>query len=787
MTGIDLERLNQSALASGPDTERTVKRMALLLFPLGLFAFGLWLFTPGTAIRFSHYPAIHTVAEISAVVIAMMVFGIGWSAYDSNRPLSQPILACGFLTIGLLDLMHTLSFPGMPDFVTPNSPEKAINFWLVARYVAAAVLLATALLPWRPMNRAGLRRLMLAGSLAFTSLIAWFGLFREDLWPRTFLPGQGLTPFEVKAEYTLAFIYLIIALILLCRLRRPQPIVLVYLMGASAVTALSELCLSRYRAVNDLCNLVGHVYKAVAYFLVYRGVFVDGVREPYLRLQISREALRKSEARFQDLLKFEPDGILLTDSAGNIVMANAKAVARDIAEQKQYEAMLKFQATHDSLTALPNRSLFRNRLERAMLRAQRAGGLVAVLLVDLDDFKNVNDTLGHNIGDELVKLIGARLKAALREGDTVARLGGDEFAVLLPHIADPLFAGRKAQALLDAIAQPCRIENHYIFISASIGITLYPNDGDDVHGLLRNADMSMYKAKEEEEERCKFQFYTAEMDARLQERLEIVNDLRKALDQGEFTLHYQPRVSLVTGRICGVEALIRWRHPEKGSIAPGKFIPIAEETGLIVPIGNWVFRTACAQAKAWRDKGLSFNRMAVNLSARQFAQPDLVEVVAAIVDQTGLSPQTLELEITESMLMRDRSMAIEVLRRLKQLGVYLAVDDFGTGYSSLSYLKQFPLDYLKIDQSFVRDLIEDPDDARIVEAIIVLAHSLNLGVIAEGTETPEQIAFLRARRCDEMQGYYFSKPAPADEVEAMLATGKSLELAIASPPFSLIP
>jgi len=978
MTIIDVERSSQSAFVFGPNTGRPIRQVARLLLPISLFSFGLWLFIPEKAVHFSHYPVLHTLVEIPAIVIAAMVFGIGWNAYDENRPFVLPILACGFLTVGLLDLAHVLSFPGMPDFVTPNHPEKAINFWLAARYLAAVAFLAAGLLPWHPTNRVGLRRVTLAGCLAVASLIIWFGLFREDFWPRTFLPGQGLAPFKVNAEYALMLIYAVISLILLYRLRRPQPIALAYLMGASAVTALSELCFSQYRAVDDLCNFVGHLYKAIAYFLVYRGIFVEGVHEPYLRLQASREALKKSETRFQDLLEFEPDGILLTDAECSIAMANAKAeiifgfsraeligqsmkmlipeicqekylvqwdahregqqtqsvgrevwarrqdgsafpaevtlgqlhtdqgpmtivavrditerkqreeerdrlaailegtsdligivdtdlkpiyinqagramlglgqtedisalhieqfhppqvfktllmeglaeaesagvwrgetelvnrsgnkiplsqviiahkgvdgrvaywstVARDIAEQKQYEAMLKFQATHDPLTALPNRSLFRERLEQAMLRAQRTGGLVAVLLVDLDDFKDVNDTLGHDIGDELVKMIGARLKGALRQEDTVARLGGDEFAVLLPHVGDPLSAGQKAQVLLDAIAQPCQIENHYIFISASIGITLYPNDGNDVHGLLRNADMSMYKAKEEG--RRKFQFYTAEMNARLREKLEIVNDLRKALDQSEFTLHYQPRVNLVTGRICGVEALIRWQHPKKGSISPDKFIPIAEETGLIIPIGEWVFRTACTQAKAWCDKGLPFNRMAVNLSARQFAQPGLVEVVAAIVEQTGLSSRILELEITESMLMRDQSVATEVLDRLKQMGIVLAVDDFGTGYSSLSYLKQFPLDYLKIDRSFVRDLIEDPDDARIVEAIIVLAHSLNLGVIGEGVETPEQVAFLKARHCDEMQGYYFSKPASADDVEAMLRTGKSLDLAISS-------
>jgi|GEM_PF-641587 len=974
MTDIAPEQSDRFASGFGDDTEKTVRQITLLLLLLALFSVGFWLFAPERAVHLSHYPVLHTLVEIPAIVIAAMVFGIGWNAYDENRPLALPILACGFLTVGLLDLMHVLSYQGMPDFVTPNNPEKAINFWLAARYAAAIALAAAALLPWYPADLPWFRHILLTGCLTFASFIIWFGVFQEEHWPRTFLPGHGLTPFKVKAEYALACIYLTITLVLLYRLRRPQPIVLAYLMGAAAITALSELFFSFYQSVNDLYNFVGHAYKAIAYFLVYRGIFVEGVHEPYLRLQASREALRKSEARFQDLLEFAPDGLLLADSACRLVIANVKAetifgylrteligqsvevlipamceerqlghwgaphdgqrspsvvkevwgkrkdgsdfpaevtlgqlhtehglmtivavrditrrkqreeernrlvaileetsdfigiadadhrliyinqagramvgigatediasvrieqlhpreifkalstgglveaeragiwrgetemvnrsgqtiplsqviiahkgaddrvaywstVARDIAEQKQYEAMLKFQATHDHLTTLPNRFLFRERLERAMLRAQRAGGLVAVFLVDLDDFKDVNDTLGHDIGDELVKLIGARLKGALRKEDTVARLGGDEFAVLLPHVDDALSAGRMAQAMLDVIAQPCLIENHYIFIGASIGITLYPNDGNDVHGLLRNADMAMYKAKDEG--RRSFRFYAAEMDARLRERLEIVNDLRKALDRNEFTLHYQPRVNLATGRICGVEALIRWQHPEKGSIMPGKFIPIAEETGLIIPIGEWVFRTACAQAKAWCDKGLPFNRMAVNLSARQFAQPDLVEVVAAIVEQTGLPPQMLELEITESMLMRDQSMATTVLDRLKQVGVFLAVDDFGTGYSSLNYLKQFPLDYLKIDRSFVRDLIEDPDDARIVEAIIALAHSLDLGVIGEGVETTEQIEFLRTRHCDEMQGYYFSKPASADEIEALLVTGKSLEL-----------
>ncbi|MDV3240779.1 MAG: PAS domain S-box protein [Methylocaldum sp.] len=327
MTDIDFDRSGHSVFVFGTDTEKTVRQIVLLLLPLGLFSFGLWLCVQEHGVRFADYSALHTLVEIPAIVIAAMVFGIGWNAYEENRPLTLPILACGFLTVGLLDLMHVLSFPGMPNFITPSSPEKAINFWLSARYLAAVTFLAAGLLPWRPMKRLSFRCAILAGCLAFASLIVWLGLFREDFWPRTFLSGQGLTPFKMKAEYALTLIYFTVTLVLLYRLRRPQPRVLAYLMGASAVTALSELCFSRYRAVDDLCNFVGHVYKAIAYFLVYRGIFVEGVHEPYLRLQASREALRKSEARFQDLLEFEPDGVLLADSACRIAMANAKAEA----------------------------------------------------------------------------------------------------------------------------------------------------------------------------------------------------------------------------------------------------------------------------------------------------------------------------------------------------------------------------------------------------------------------------------------------------------------------------
>jgi diguanylate cyclase (GGDEF)-like protein len=442
-----------------------------------------------------------------------------------------------------------------------------------------------------------------------------------------------------------------------------------------------------------------------------------------------------------------------------------RELEREIIERRRAEEA----AYYDTLTGLPNRTLFQERLPHALALAERSEQMLAVMLLDLDRFKTINETLGHGVGDRLLHEVAERLTGCVRRSDTVARFAGDEFALLLMQITRPddvvKIARRTedavevAQSILRVLEPPFVSGQHELYLTASIGIGLYPDDGKDSQTLLKNAVSALNRAKEQGGN--SYQFYTADMNAKALKRLALENSLRHALERDEFVLHYQPQVNISSGQIVGVEALVRWQHPELGLVCPSDFIPLAEDTGLIVPIGEWVLRTACAQNKRWQEEGWPSMRVSVNLSARQFQQLQLVEIIAEILLETGLAPEQLELELTESAIMKNAEIAIETLRRIKKSGVQIAIDDFGTGYSSLSYLKRLPIDVLKIDRSFVCESTTAPDDAAIVMAIIGLAHNLNLKVIAEGVETEEQLAFLRLLKCDEMQGYLCSQPLAA--------------------------
>ncbi|HEX7649345.1 MAG TPA: EAL domain-containing protein [Noviherbaspirillum sp.] len=455
----------------------------------------------------------------------------------------------------------------------------------------------------------------------------------------------------------------------------------------------------------------------------------------------------------------------MQDARGTL---NFVAVIEDISNRKRMEAALHHQASHDSLTGLPNRTLLLDRLAQAISYADRTGKFLAVMLIDLDRFKNINDSLGHEAGDKVIVEAGRRLSAQVREGITVARLGGDEFVVLMPNLAHEEDAAAVAHQLLDTLRVPMVMHGQELATVASIGISIYPKDGTDGSTLLRNADAAMYRAKEAG--RGNFQFYAREMNARTLDRLKIEVGLRHALHRGEFVLHYQPQVDIASGKVVGVEALLRWMHPQQHVVPPSEFIPIAEETGLIMPIGEWVLQAACTQQQEWERQGLPRIKVAVNLSSRQFQQKDLDRMIARVLEQTGCPAACLTLEITESVVMEKPEAAAVTLKKLSDMGVRLAIDDFGTGYSSLSYLKRFPIDELKIDRSFVTDITTDADDAAIAKAVIVLAHSMKLSVTAEGVETAGQLEFLRQQQCDLMQGYFFSKPVPADQIPALLTT-----------------
>lgn len=458
-----------------------------------------------------------------------------------------------------------------------------------------------------------------------------------------------------------------------------------------------------------------------------------------------------------------------------------RQLALALGRRWEAESRIRQLAYYDSLTGLPNRVLLLDRLKQNLELARRHKHMVALLFLDLDNFKRINDTLGHNIGDELLKTVAVRLGDCLRASDaigrvtlggTAARLGGDEFTVLLTELNTAEEAAIVAQRILDALKNPMHLATHEITVTTSIGIAVFPQDGENVESLLKNADLAMYFAKRTGS--GLFQYYQETMNVAALRRLALENHLRQAIARDEFALHYQPQVNLITGEVSGVEALLRWNNPDLGSVPPNEFIPIAEESGLILPIGEWILRTACKQAKQWRDLGLPIPRMAVNVSVMQFVHFAFLETVERVLIETGLEPAVLELEITESLLMKDDSCAKETLNALKKLGVQVAIDDFGTGYSSLSRLRELPIDCLKIDRTFVHGITADDSNRAITSAVIAMAESMSMRVIAEGVETSIEADFLRTRACGEMQGYLVSRPLPAEQVQAFLNQIKAL-------------
>lgn len=489
------------------------------------------------------------------------------------------------------------------------------------------------------------------------------------------------------------------------------------------------------------------------------------------RLEPAQELLQPQEFLFR---RRDGDAVWVKATLAPLNMAGGGTVTvvEDISQRKRYEEDLMRMANFDALTGLANRSLLLLRLDHAIAAARRQQRCAAILFLDLDRFKTINDSLGHDAGDRVLIEVGRRLQRVVRETDTVARLGGDEFVVCLPDLHHETPAAVLAHGILEVVSRPMLIHGHEVVLSCSIGISIYPQDGADAKQLLKNADAAMYQAKAQG--RCNYQYYSSEMNARTLDRLTLENSLRHAIERNELVLLYQPQYSLETGAMTGVEALLRWQPPAHAMIAPDDFIPIAEDTGLIVSIGDWVLRTACAQQVAWQRAGLGCLRIAVNLSARQFRQTGLEDMVAQALQETGCNAGCVELEITESVLMDRPDHTVETLKRLSAMGVRLAIDDFGTGYSSLAYLKRFPIDVLKIDRSFVSDIPGSAEDAAIATAVTALAHSMQLAVVAEGVETEAQREFLVGLQCDYAQGYLYSKPVSADAIATLLTTAPAL-------------
>jgi diguanylate cyclase (GGDEF)-like protein/PAS domain S-box-containing protein len=547
----------------------------------------------------------------------------------------------------------------------------------------------------------------------------------------------------------------------------------------------------RYLRVNDkFCSIVGYDREELLCMVtsdVNLNENVDQMRAT--RRQIVRDEVASTMVEKQLLRKDR--SLVWVSIAVSLVRASDGspryfiAVIQDISESKSAAAALKESeeqfrqlAHYDILTQLPNRALFYDRLAHSIAQAKRNKWVLAVLFIDVDRFKHVNDTFGHAAGDQLLKQVSRRLAECVRSDDTVGRLSGDEFAIVLTRLAAAEDAATVAKKIVEVLNTPFQLEGAELFVTASIGITVYPSDSTEQDTLIRNADVAMYRAKERG--RNNYQFYTPEMNTRTREMLNMEGELRRALDRDEFVLHFQPKVSLATGRITGVEALLRWRHPERGLVPPGEFIPLLEETGLIVQAGDWVLRAVCRQLNQWKRDGIRPMPVAINLSARQFLAPDLAQSIRQILEENEIAAELLEVEITESSVMTNAEEAIRTLEYLESLGVQTAIDDFGTGYSSLSYLKRFPLRALKVDRSFVRDITTDLDDAAITQAVISMAHSLGLKVVAEGVETEAQLSFLTRYGCDEVQGFLFSRPVPGDECSVLIADDSRIQIVIES-------
>ena len=665
---------------------------------------------------------LHSCMELLAIVVAALVFSISWHSYRSEQAGNLSLLACGYLAVALLDSAHLLSYHGMPDFITPSSVEKAIDFWLAARLSEALVLLGVALRAWRPLTHPQQRYQWLAATLGGVALMVYLHLYQPQLFPRMFIEGQGLTPLKIVMEWLVIGLLACAAVGLLRR--REQPFDRQGLLLAVGISILSELCFTAYRNSHDIYQLLGHAYKVLACLVVYRVVFVSSIQQPYIQL------------------------------------------ISEISERRRAEQQVETLSFYDNLTGLPNLDLLRDRTSKALSTLSRDAQQVALLYMDIDGFKDVNDSLGHACGDTLIRELGSRLQGLLRSSDTLCRATGDEFVILMPDVENAESVGLLAERILHGLQRPFLLHGHLQTISLSLGAAVAPHDGQDCETLLRNAETAMYQAKQDG--RQTWRFFDSTMNQQALARLQLLNDLRQAIAQHQLQLYYQPQIDLASGRLSGVEALVRWQHPVRGMISPAEFIPAAEESRLIIPLGEWVMRQACAQAASWQRQGLALPQVAVNISAIQLQHGHLEESVLQALADSHLPASLLELEITESSLVDKTEQVIDSLKRLKAMGVNLSIDDFGTGYSSLAYLQTLAVDKLKIDQSFVRDLTLNQDNRAIVSAIVQMAHTLGLACIAEGVESQDIAAALHRLGCQQAQGYLYARPLPADELQTLL-------------------
>lgn len=786
----------------------------------------------------------HTLLELVSMLVCGAIAAVAWNARELEVPRSVYVLGSACAGALLLDLVHTLSFPGLPDLLGANTPTRSAALFMAGRLLIAFATLCVATLPWRLDHDPRWVRFVPAGVAAYVLLIVGWVFGWPHSVPALVIDGQSLTVAKHAGEALMVAAFLVASALFARRLATPQPFNVPSLLGAAVLMAIGEAVFMLFTRLTDLALVVGHVYKVLGFWLVYRTIVADSIRSPYQRLVDSRQRLHHSEEELRTITDNIPAMVAFIDSEQRYRFVNrnyqrwlgldpaamlgrtalevygeehyralqphieralsgqtfaidhrvsgieyargrwlnimympkvapdgsvsgAYVLSSDVTDVMVAERRALFLAEHDELTTLPNRASFQVAVGKALVHSARDMSHFAVIFVDVDRFKVVNDTLGHAAGDHLLQTLATRMKQVVRGQDLVARMGGDEMCLLLHDVRDASHASEIAERILGALRAPVELRTgiqHHVTVSA--GIAIFPQDGTDVETLLRHADIAMYRAKAAG--RDGFALFGAHDGGPAEARLNLELELRTAIDAGQLVLHYQPRVDVGSGRPVGMEALVRWQHPQRGLLAPGRFIDIAEETGLIVPMGAWVMRQAGQALKRLQQIGAGGLTMSVNVSARQFKNPRLVDEVAEMLLLSGCAPHQIELELTESAVMDQPDMAESTMRRLKALGVRLAMDDFGTGYSSLAALKRFPVDCVKIDRSFVNDIPADTDDAALTRAIIAMGHSLGLHVVAEGVERRDQLEFLRREGCDEYQGYFFAKPMPEAALTALL-------------------
>jgi diguanylate cyclase (GGDEF)-like protein/PAS domain S-box-containing protein len=931
------------------------------------FAFILainWLLAPIAILEsIANYIPLHTFLELLSIIVSAMIFGIFWANITNNKnSRNHLILACSFLGVAVLDLLHVLSFPGMPDLITPSSPEKTINFWLMARYLSALSVIVVSMFSWRTVATRLMHWIILIIVLLLVSILITIGLFYPSLLPSTFVEGQGLTSFKISSEYFSAAIYLLFSIKLFHSMHKQQSYDVVNLFIAVCLMSMSQIYFTLYSEMNDSNALLGHIYKVLAYGMVYKSFFISNIVKPYEELSKSRNLLstiieaipmsicwkdsqsrylgcntqfainagvksadeiidkfdnelawgeqaakyqlndqqvissgvpklsyeesyisptgeffwiNKSKAPIHDkhnavigmvgvyeditvrrnsqeklrlaasVFTYAKESISITDADGLILDVNQAftqitgysreeaigqnsrilhsgrqsasfytdmwkailnegywsgelwnkrkngevyiesktisavrdkddntthylALGNDITPMKQYQDQLEHIAHYDLLTDLPNRVLLADRLGQAMLHCKRDGKSLAVVFLDLDGFKAVNDTYGHDVGDELLIALSLRMKDALRESDSLARIGGDEFVAVLTDLAIVEDCKPVLERLLLAASEPATIGDVIFNVSASIGVTLYPQDNTDADLLMRHADQAMYAAKELGKNR--YHFFDTAQDYAVKLQQINLDAIRYALDNHQFVLYYQPKVNMKTGTVIGVEALIRWRHPERGLLSPNEFLPAIENNPMSIEMGEWVIDSALTQIGQWQKMNLNLTvSTSVNIAAVQLQQKDFTQRLAALLaGHPDVEPRYLELEVLETSALDDVNHVSSTMQACIALGVNFALDDFGTGYSSLTYLRRLPAKLIKIDQSFIRDMLHDADDLAIVEGVITLAKSFKREVIAEGVESIEHGTALLKLGCDLAQGYGIARPMPAEDIPAWI-------------------